>query len=295
MSTGNTCKSKRSCCISHHFSRAASQNPTKIALIHASGGGAHLSREFRPLTAAHAADDVSAASTSSSSSSSSPPLYRGDCCFTYSQLLAAVDSLASRLRSLRVSTPAPRVFGIFIPPSAGYVVAVLAVIRCGEAFLPMDPSWPKARVLSIIASSNVNLVIASKFPFGVESDSKWIAESGNFRVLWFSLEAEEEGNGNENSPDLDWPCEEREQRPFCYVMYTSGSTGKPKGVCGTEQGKDSSVPFISISNPQFLCFLFLVVCFQHFCRSFEQILVDARIVSPEWRGSIAVQDVDKLH
>lgn len=110
------------------------------------------------------------------------------------------------------------------------------MIRCGEAFLPMDPSWPKARVLSIIASSNVDLVIASKFPFGVESDSKWIAESGNFRVLWFSLEAEEEGNGNENSPDLDWPCEEREQRPFCYVMYTSGSTGKPKGVCGTEQG-----------------------------------------------------------
>lgn len=110
--------------------------------------------------------------------------------------------------------------------------AVLAVIRCGEAFLPLDPSWPKARILSIIASSNVDLVIASKSPFGAELDSDWISESGNFGLLWFSLE--EEGNGESRA--LDWPCENREQRPFCYVMYTSGSTGKPKGVCGTEKG-----------------------------------------------------------
>ncbi|XP_062101155.1 putative acyl-activating enzyme 19 isoform X2 [Humulus lupulus] len=187
----------RSCCISHQFFKAASHNPNNVALIHARFPN------------------------------------HGHRCFIYSHLLASVNSLASRLRSSIASSSGPRIVGIYAPPSAEYVASVLAVLRCGEAFLPLDPSWPKARVLSAMASSNVDLVIASKSPFGFESGSNWLAESATCPVLWFSLE--EDGGGGDPQ-GLAWPCENGRLRQFCYVMYTSGSTGKPKGVCGTEQG-----------------------------------------------------------
>ena len=121
------------------------------------------------------------------------------------------------------------------------MVAALSVLRAGAAFLPLDPSWPKARVSAVVASSSVALVVASKSRFGAEPSSDWIAESADFPVLWFSLEdeeVEEEGVAGDIEA-LEWPCESEEERLFCYVMYTSGSTGKPKGVCGTEQGNIS--------------------------------------------------------
>ncbi|KAF4395309.1 hypothetical protein F8388_001696 [Cannabis sativa] len=190
----------RSCCISHQFFKAAYHNPNNVALIHARFPN------------------------------------HGHRCFTYSHLLASVNSLASRLRLplAFTSSSLPRIFGIYAPPSAEYVASVLAVLRCGEAFLPLDPSWPKARVLSSMASSSVDFVIASKSPFGFESESSWLEESATCPVLRFSLEEEEEEGGEPQG--LAWPCESGKLRQFCYVMYTSGSTGKPKGVCGTEQG-----------------------------------------------------------
>ena len=53
------------------------------------------------------------------------------------------------------------------PPE--YVASVLAMLRFGHAFLPLDPSWPKARVFSSMASSIIDLVIESKSSLGVKS------------------------------------------------------------------------------------------------------------------------------
>nr|XP_048331209.1 putative acyl-activating enzyme 19 isoform X4 [Ziziphus jujuba var. spinosa] len=215
----------RKSCIYHLFFTSASQNPNSVAVIHAS-------------------------SSSSSSSSSST----GDSFFTYSCLLSAVDSLSCRLRTLLLEAPqprpitaasnsmrTPRILGIYMPPSVQYIVAVLSVLRNGEAFLPLDPSWPKQRVLSVMASSNVHLVIACASPFGMNPKSPtWLVDCSACPVLWFSMEQGDDDDDDDgvagDFANLDWPCESGNQRLFCYLMYTSGSTGKPKGVCGTEQG-----------------------------------------------------------
>lgn len=128
----------------------------------------------------------------------------------------------------------PKLVGIFMVPSVEYIVSVLAVLRCGEAFVPLDPLWPKDRILSI----NVDLIIGSSDEFGSKSCCQIDAEHclvqcGCAPVLCVSM-------ANQDPIDLSsipWPCEKRKQRPFCYVLYTSGSTGKPKGVCGTEIGQ----------------------------------------------------------
>ncbi|KAF1876556.1 hypothetical protein Lal_00021270 [Lupinus albus] len=133
----------------------------------------------------------------------------------------------------------PKIVGIYMPPSVEYIVAVLSVLRCGEAFLPLDPFWPNERILSVISSSNADLIIGSQSSFGKSNPDQldelhWLVKSISCPVLSFSIEE----NFQEHCfpTDLAWPCAIENQRTFCYLMYTSGSTGKPKGVCGTEQG-----------------------------------------------------------
>lgn len=134
----------------------------------------------------------------------------------------------------------PKIVGIYMPPSVEYIVAVLSVLRCGAAFMPLDPSWPKERILSVAASSDVDVIIGCASSIGMSSGyqldrSHWLLERSSCSVLCFSMEeCLEECTRPTN---LVWPCEIGEERLFCYLMYTSGSTGKPKGVCGTEQGK----------------------------------------------------------
>jgi acyl-CoA synthetase len=129
----------------------------------------------------------------------------------------------------------PRIVGVYASSSVEYVAAVLAVLRCGAAFLPLDPSWPEERVSSAVSASNAALVVSS-----VGSRGATVFESSACPVLhldggirrWFQDE-----NGGDGGEELAWPCEREWRRKFCYVMFTSGSTGKPKGVCGTEKGK----------------------------------------------------------
>ncbi|WRX23163.1 AMP-dependent synthetase/ligase domain - like 10 [Theobroma cacao] len=260
-------KQRQHCCISHEFYRAASKNPEKIAVIHASSskpsaGGVQIDRELI--------------------GGGNPPVYKGDQCFTFGTLLASVDCLSFRLRSILEgaddpylvksqppgdngkhtvpvqtseasltfmqevgrhteleNTYIPKIVGLFMPPSVEYVISVLSVLKCGEAFLPLDPSWPRDRILSIVDSSNAALVIACGSSFGKSGcepldQSHWLLECSSCPVLCFSMEESSEKNNIESS--FGWPCENERKRLFSYLMYTSGSTGNPKGVCGTEQG-----------------------------------------------------------
>lgn len=134
-----------------------------------------------------------------------------------------------------------------MPPSVDYIVSVLSVLRCGEAFLPLDPWWPRDRILSVVSSSNVDIVLGSTTCFGKthENPFDWIATLITCPTLSFSMdECLQEARGPR---DIIFPCECREQRLFCYLMYTSGSTGNPKGVCGTEQGIPSC--FLCLTIP----------------------------------------------
>lgn len=190
----------------------------------------------------------------------------------------------------------PKVIGVYMHPSVEYIVSVLSILRIGEAFLPLDPSWPKERILSIIAVSNVDLIIYSGISIGVFLDkSHWLMECGASHVLHFSIE--ESIQKLINVSNYSWPCENEMQRSFCYLMYTSGSTGKPKGVCGTEQGKQVHAP-ISKASSIFSCpdsvmllladHMFFSVSVQ---RSFKPLSMDARLLSPAWRRNFIVQDI----
>ncbi|KAK4416134.1 putative acyl-activating enzyme 19 [Sesamum alatum] len=264
------------CCISHEFYKAASKFPDKIAIIHASG----FARIARDCAAARSFDGHSIEFASlEAAPSSRPTVYDGDECFTFSDILSAVQNLSSQLRrildgaddpyliktrrdnifsekavhnseSLQLSSRnaqqctnyrnvSPKVVGIYMEPSVEYIVAVLSVLRCGEAFMPLDPTWPKSRILSLLSSSKADLVIG--IASSIEGSCchkldtvKWLIDEVTCPVLPVSVKE----NIKEQSHPLlmAWPCESESSRSFCYLMYTSGSSGNPKGVCGTELG-----------------------------------------------------------
>ncbi|XP_020241023.1 putative acyl-activating enzyme 19 isoform X2 [Asparagus officinalis] len=133
----------------------------------------------------------------------------------------------------------PRIVGVHIHPSVEYIVAVLSILRCGEAFLPLDPTWPQERIMSIVSSSRTSLIIgcsvfSSRGKTSRSDVGNWIVDRTGCSVLHLSMGAGPKDNFVQSG--LVWPCESRNPRKFCYLMYTSGSTGRPKGVCGTETG-----------------------------------------------------------
>ncbi|XP_071936229.1 putative acyl-activating enzyme 19 isoform X3 [Coffea arabica] len=277
------------CCISHLFQKAATNSPDKIAVIHASGGAKLISQQYdgqlsfdqqtRPVSNPELVDSKTAPPLLSKQ----PPVYGGDECFTYSEILSAVNSLSSWLRRIldgaddpHIIKPQsgyklggqqansdknsesmgffnlsgeqvtklhdkcmPRRIGIYMEPSVEYIVAVLSVLRCGESFMPLDPSWPEERILSVVFSSRADLIIGCESLvddgcFHQLDNVHWLASRGYCPVLCISIRQCIERQGHLCS--LVWPCESESSRLFCYLMYTSGSTGKPKGVCGTEAG-----------------------------------------------------------
>uniref|UniRef100_A0A0E0PSK2 4-coumarate--CoA ligase n=1 Tax=Oryza rufipogon TaxID=4529 RepID=A0A0E0PSK2_ORYRU len=214
-------KEEEPCCISHAFDRAARRNPTGLAVIHAASSSSSGSDSERHFTCA---DLLAAVSTLSR------------------HIAAELSSSTSRHRDESPgcsgrpveAAAAPRVVGVYASPSVEYIAAVLAVLRCGEAFLPLDPSWPEERIRWATSSSNAVLVVSS----GGLGAAHVFASSSCSVIhmdddLWQVFEDEKGGIGRD---ELAWPCECKKPREFCYVMFTSGSTGKPKGVCGTEKG-----------------------------------------------------------
>ncbi|KAH0766073.1 hypothetical protein KY285_001944 [Solanum tuberosum] len=90
------------CCISHEFYKVATNNPNKIAVIQACGG-LKIAKEFRFSCSENGDQDTREEFqefVSSKRKSVIPPVYEGDQCFTFSEILSAVDSLSSRLRCI---------------------------------------------------------------------------------------------------------------------------------------------------------------------------------------------------
>ncbi|MDH3224056.1 MAG: amino acid adenylation domain-containing protein, partial [Gemmatimonadota bacterium] len=104
--------------------------------------------------------------------------------------------------------------GISLPRSVDFIVATLAVLRSGAAFVPLDPGAPPERNRHILADAGAEILIYG--PGGQ------IATKGEGALRGMSLgeleAASEEGLQEPREDDL------------AYVLYTSGSTGRPKGV-----------------------------------------------------------------
>src|SRR5262249_50004094 len=132
---------------------------------------------------------------------------------SYSELNARANRLAHYLREIGVG-PDSRV-ALYLERSPEMVVGLLAVLKTGAAYVPLDISYPSERLAFAINDCEAKAVLAVKaMAFG--------PLPGVQRIDLDDLRLNEALSDN---PDLSL-----DSRDAAYVIYTSGSTGQPKGV-----------------------------------------------------------------
>ncbi len=129
----------------------------------------------------------------------------------YATLLARVRHLAARLRAHGVQEES-RV-ALLLPREPRTIVALLAVLWAGGAYIPLDPDGPPLRVAAVLADASPALVLTLRAHAMLAGENALCLDncaSGDVEPMW---EAAPVGPG-----------------ALAYVIYTSGSTGRPNGV-----------------------------------------------------------------
>ncbi|MGH3875074.1 MAG: amino acid adenylation domain-containing protein, partial [Pseudonocardiaceae bacterium] len=147
---------------------------------------------------------------------------------------AELNARANRLARLLVQLGAgpERVVGLALPRSVDIVVAQLAVVKAGAAFLPVDPGYPAERIRFMIAdSAPVAVLTRSDVVDGVAGVSEIPVVVLDDPAVTSAVIAMDGGD----LTDADRSAPLVPAHP-AYVIYTSGSTGRPKGVVVTHTG-----------------------------------------------------------
>ncbi|WP_274543380.1 non-ribosomal peptide synthetase [Streptomyces sp. DH-12] len=132
---------------------------------------------------------------------------------SYGELNERANRLAHELAGRGVGPE--DVVALALPRSADLVVAVLAVLKAGAAYLPLDPAYPAARVAHMVADARPALVLTT-------TEHRPAETAGTPVVLWDTLDVTDQRT--------DDPVTALSAGHPAYVIYTSGSTGRPKGV-----------------------------------------------------------------
>ncbi|MEV6886296.1 amino acid adenylation domain-containing protein [Streptomyces sp. NPDC051135] len=137
---------------------------------------------------------------------------------TYAGLLREATRLAARLKRLGAG-PGTRV-GVRVGHTWELPVAILAVLRTGAAFVPIDPTHPGRRALDLLAQARSTVLLTS-------GDHTLPEFPGTHCVLG---EQPDDATGSQAAADAEADDPGTGPDDLAYVMFTSGSTGRPKGV-----------------------------------------------------------------
>lgn len=135
---------------------------------------------------------------------------------TYGELERRANQLAHLLYP-SLSDPEPLV-GICIERSPEFVIAALAVMKCGGAYLPMDAADPSERLRFMVQDASAQLVITNE---------KLAGHFVGLDIKAVRLDAEQKQIERQSATPIKI---EIGPENLSYVIYTSGSTGQPKGV-----------------------------------------------------------------
>jgi amino acid adenylation domain-containing protein len=140
---------------------------------------------------------------------------------SYAELDRRANRLARHLaRYLDDGTAGPeQIVGVCLPRNADLPVTLLAILKAGAAYLPLDPAYPAERIAFMLDDSRAAVVVTL---------AGLLPRSGAGEVEWAEIDLDREREALAALPSA--PRESRESGRLAYLIYTSGSTGRPKGV-----------------------------------------------------------------
>ncbi|MBX3316490.1 MAG: amino acid adenylation domain-containing protein [Phycisphaeraceae bacterium] len=164
----------------------------------------------------------------------------GKSSLTYAELDARSAALAAELKAAGVTHGAP--VGVCVEVSLDLPVALLGVVRAGASYVPLDPTYPKARLAQIVEDARPARIVASAVGESVIGE----AISGDPGGRSTSIVRVDRASRTPPSGWVDVPVAPGDA---AYIIYTSGSTGKPKGVRGTHCGAMNRFEWMCRTRP----------------------------------------------
>ncbi|WP_241650052.1 non-ribosomal peptide synthetase [Rosenbergiella collisarenosi] len=133
---------------------------------------------------------------------------------TYSELNYRATQLALYLVKLGVRKGSH--VGLYLPKCPEMIISMLAILKAGASYVPLDPSYPIERLMFMIDHSQAHIVLTGKHLANTLNNA-------NCQMVYPHTLPWAQMPGAGQLPDLT-------TNDPCYVLYTSGSTGQPKGV-----------------------------------------------------------------
>ncbi len=137
--------------------------------------------------------------------------------FKYKEIDEKSDKLAEFLSEKGINNES--LVGVLLESSDYYIVSILAILKAGGAFIPIDPAYPKERIEFILRDSKMKLLIT------IESYMKDI----EFNGLVINISEEDSWRAS-SVVELGSIKNSIKTNNLAYIIYTSGTTGFPKGV-----------------------------------------------------------------
>jgi len=133
---------------------------------------------------------------------------------TYKELNEKANSLANYLRNNEINRN--DIVGIMVNRSLEMIISILAVLKAGGTYIPIDPEYPQDRIEYMLSNSNSKLLLTQKkLENNINFENKCLVDLTNSKLYSNNIINLE----NVNTPE-----------DLAYIIYTSGSTGLPKGV-----------------------------------------------------------------
>ncbi|MGW1373916.1 non-ribosomal peptide synthetase [Streptomyces sp. NPDC002446] len=160
-------------------------------------------------------------------SGDTPSVIFGETVVDYAELNASANRLARRLIASGVGPDS--LVAVAVPRSARLIVAVLAVLKAGGAYLPLDPSYPAGRLAHMVVDARPVLLLRTEGVTSLDLDvPELVLDDPRFEASY-----EQERSDNIAADERLAPLTPAH---LMYVIYTSGSTGVPKGVAVSHAG-----------------------------------------------------------
>ncbi|MBW2476515.1 MAG: amino acid adenylation domain-containing protein [Deltaproteobacteria bacterium] len=149
-----------------------------------------------------------------------PAIIFGQSTWTYFQVERLSNQLAHRLKDIGIGPG--KLVGIYLDRSEKPIISILAILKAGGGYVPIDPNCPQERILHILTTADIDTVITESSLSG-----QFPQNNVNNMII---LDHEQDNLARQLDQRIPTSTLQIKPDDICYVIFTSGTTGRPKGV-----------------------------------------------------------------